>query len=87
MPGRRLPRCGAQIVLCLQSSREAQVVLEAIKPDNFPLPPGMDISMEITSGSRLKVSISCVECNIMRLVATIDDVLEAAKLSSEVYQM
>ena len=69
----------AVIELNLESSSEAKKVLQAISPDNFPLPPGLEID------SRVKEDVLVVEINCSRgpksLGATVEDLMSAIDLS------
>ncbi|MHA2021489.1 MAG: KEOPS complex subunit Pcc1, partial [Candidatus Thorarchaeota archaeon] len=48
----------AEIELNLASSLEAKEVLQAISPDNFPLPPGLEIDSQVKENV-LVVEIIC----------------------------
>jgi len=72
--------------IIFRDMEEAISVIGAVQPDNTPLPAGMNIAMEV-SGNVVKVLVECIDCSIMRLIATLDDVLEAIKLSLEVYRL
>ena len=69
----------ALIELNLASSSEAKEVLQAISPDNFPLPPGLEID------SQVKENVLVVEINCSRgpksLGATVEDLMSAIDLS------
>jgi hypothetical protein len=69
----------AVIELNLESSLEAEEVLQAISPDNFPLPPGLEID------SQVKDDFLIVEINCSRgpksLGATVEDLMSAIDLS------
>jgi hypothetical protein len=69
----------ALIELNLASSSEAKEVLQAISPDNFPLPPGLEID------SQVKENVLIVEINCSRgpksLGATVEDLMSAIDLS------
>ena len=74
----------AVIELNLASSLEAEEVLQAISPDNFPLPPGLEID------SKIKDNVLVVEINCTRgpksLGATIEDLMSAIDLSLRTMQ-
>ncbi|MHA1926386.1 MAG: CTAG/PCC1 family protein [Candidatus Thorarchaeota archaeon] len=69
----------AVIELNFASSLEAKEVLQAISPDNFPLPPGLEID------SRVKENVLVVEIICSRgprsLGATVEDLMSAIDLS------
>ncbi|MFX1261033.1 MAG: CTAG/PCC1 family protein [Promethearchaeota archaeon] len=69
----------AVIELTLEFPLEAEEVLQAISPDNFPLPPGLEID------SQVKDNVLVVEINCSRgpksLGATIEDLMGAIDLS------
>ena len=69
----------AVIELNLESSSEAKEVLQAISPDNFPLPPGLEID------SLVKEKVLVVQINCSRgpksLGATVEDLMSAIDLS------
>ena len=74
----------ALIELNLASSSEAKEVLQAISPDNFPLPPGLEID------SQVKDNVLVVEINCSRgpksLGATVEDLMSAIDLSLRTMQ-
>ncbi|MFX0054720.1 MAG: CTAG/PCC1 family protein [Promethearchaeota archaeon] len=74
----------AVIELNLASSLEAEEVLQAISPDNFPLPPGLEID------SKTKDNVLVVEINCTRgpksLGATVEDLMSAIDLSLRTMQ-
>ncbi|MFW9801226.1 MAG: CTAG/PCC1 family protein [Candidatus Thorarchaeota archaeon] len=74
----------AVIELNLASSLEAEEVLQAISPDNFPLPPGLEID------SKIKDNVLVVEINCTRgpksLGATVEDLMSAIDLSLRTMQ-
>ena len=69
----------ATIKLDFQSSDIANQILEAITPDNTPLPKGLTIDCSI-KGSKLLITIEC-EKNIGRLGATLEDLMSAIDLA------
>ncbi len=69
----------ATIKLDFRSSTLAKQILEAISPDNTPLPPGLSINCAI-EGTKLLITIKC-ERNINSLGATIEDIMSAIDLS------
>lgn len=69
----------AKIKLELQSSSVANYVLEAIVPDNTPLPSGLTIDCSV-EGTKLIIAIQC-ERSISSLGATLEDIMSAIDLS------
>jgi tRNA threonylcarbamoyladenosine modification (KEOPS) complex Pcc1 subunit len=69
----------ATIKLDFQSSDLAKRILEAINPDNTPLPSGLSIDCSVEE-TKLLITIRC-ERNINRLGATIEDIMSAIDLS------
>jgi len=69
----------ATIKLEFQSSEIAQRVLDAISPDNSPLPVGLTIKCTIEN-TYLQVTIQC-ERSIESLGATLEDLMSAIDLS------
>lgn len=69
----------ATIKLDFQSSEVANHILEAIKPDNTPLPKGLTIECSV-KGTKLLITIQC-ERNIRSLGATLEDIMSAIDLS------
>jgi hypothetical protein len=74
----------AVIELNLMSPLEAEEVHQAISPDNFPLPPGLEID------SQVKDNMLVVEINCSRgpksLGATVEDLMSAIDLSLRTIQ-
>ena len=69
----------ATIKLDFQSSNIATRILEAIKPDNTPLPKGLTIDCSV-KGTKLLITIQC-ERGINSLGATLEDIMSAIDLS------
>ena len=69
----------AKIKLDFHSSNLAKQILEAISPDNTPLPSGLSIDCSIEE-TKLLITIHC-ERNISSLGATIEDIMSAIDLS------
>jgi len=69
----------ATIKLDFQSSHTAKRILEAIKPDNTPLPKGLTIDCSV-KGTKLLITIQC-ERSINSLGATLEDIMSAIDLS------
>lgn len=67
------------IELTLASSMEAKEVLEAISPDNFPLPAGLEIDTRVDE-NLLVVKITCSR-GPKSLGATVEDLMSAIDLS------
>jgi tRNA threonylcarbamoyladenosine modification (KEOPS) complex Pcc1 subunit len=69
----------ATIKLEFQSPETAEQVLDAISPDNSPVPAGLTIECLI-EGANLLVKIQC-ERSIESLGATLEDIMSAIDLS------
>ena len=69
----------AKIHIEFKSNEDATHVLEAINPDNSPLPPGISIQNHVED-SRLMIQIEC-ERGIDSLRATVEDIMSAIDLS------
>jgi len=69
----------ATIKLDFHSSNIAKQVLEAISPDNTPLPSGLSIDCSVEE-TKLLITIQC-ERNLNSLGATIEDIMSAIDLS------
>ena len=69
----------ATIKLDFQSSEVAKQILEAISPDNTPLPKGLTIDCSV-KGTKLLITIQC-ERSINSLGATLEDIMSAIDLS------
>ena len=69
----------AIIKLDFQSSGTAKRILEAITPDNTPLPDGLTIDCTVEE-TKLLITIKCNR-SINSLGATIEDIMSAIDLS------
>jgi tRNA threonylcarbamoyladenosine modification (KEOPS) complex Pcc1 subunit len=69
----------AVVSLEFPSSEVAKSVLDAISPDNSPLPPGLTINC-VAKKACLIIEIQC-ERSIESLGATIEDIMSAIDLS------
>jgi len=69
----------ATIEIEVSPAGEAERVLDAISPDNMPLPMGLRITSQV-KGGRLHLSIEC-DRGLDSLRATIEDVMSAIDLS------
>ncbi len=69
----------AVIELDLASPLEAKEVLQAISPDNFPLPPGLEIDSQVKEAV-LMIEIICSR-GVKSLGATVEDLMSAIDLS------
>ena len=70
--------------LTFDSSDHAERVLEAITPDNKPLPEGISIDTKV-EGEKLFILIEC-ERGIDSLRATLEDIMSAIDLSIRTYK-
>ena len=69
----------AEIQLNFESNEDATHVLEAINPDNSPLPSGISIQTSVDE-NRLLITIEC-ERGIDSLRTTVEDIMSAIDLS------
>ncbi len=69
----------ATIELEFKSSTDANLVLQAISPDNSPLPTGIEICSETVNES-LRIYIKCNR-GINSFSATIEDIMSAIDLA------
>lgn len=69
----------ATIKLDFHSPSVAKRILEAITPDNTPLPSGLTIDCSVEE-TKLHITIEC-ERNIRSLGATLEDIMSAIDLS------
>ncbi|MGY5858677.1 MAG: KEOPS complex subunit Pcc1 [Candidatus Thorarchaeota archaeon] len=69
----------ATIKLDFQSTDVAKRILEAIAPDNTPLPRGLTIDCSVKD-TKLLITIKC-ERSISSLGATLEDIMSAIDLS------
>jgi hypothetical protein len=69
----------AKIRLEFQSSSVANRILEAIVPDNTPLPSGLTIDCSV-EGTKLLIAIHS-ERSVSSLGATLEDIMSAIDLS------
>ena len=70
--------------LTFESPNHAVRVLDAIAPDNYPLPTGIMIDAQV-NGSILLILIEC-ERGIDSLRATLEDIMSAIDLSIRTYK-
>ena len=73
-----------RIELTFESHNHAIRVLDAIAPDNYPLPTGIMIDTHV-NGSILLILIEC-ERGIDSLRATLEDIMSAIDLSIRTYK-
>jgi len=69
----------AEIVIEFDKIEDANNVLNAIKPDNTPLPQGISIQTNVEK-TRVSIQIKC-ERGIDSLRATVEDIMSAIDLS------
>ncbi|MFQ5833992.1 MAG: KEOPS complex subunit Pcc1 [Candidatus Thorarchaeota archaeon] len=74
-----------QIELSLESSKDAAEVLQAISPDNLPLPEGLSIDAH-NHGKELIIKIDCMR-DLRSLGATVEDMMNAIDLSLRTIQL
>ena len=70
--------------LTFESHTHAERVLDAIAPDNYPLPTGIMIDAKV-NGPILLILIDC-ERGIDSLRATLEDIMSAIDLSIRTYK-
>jgi len=69
----------AKITLSFQTENDAERVLSVIKPDNSPLPEGLEIECFVHD-DQLSIMLHCTR-GINSLGSTIEDILSAIDLS------
>lgn len=69
----------AHIQLDFESEAEAKRTISAIAPDNYPLPPGLEIKCSVSNRSLMIVVRS--ERGVDSLGATLEDIMSAIDLS------
>ena len=74
-----------RIELQLQSTKDAAEVVQAISPDNLPLPNGLAVDTN-HHGKTLTIQISCSR-ELKSLGATIEDIMSAIDLSLRTIQV
>ena len=75
-------KCNIQVTLNEISKKKAASIQSALEPDNVNFPKGL--SFEIKSiDNKLVFNFQCIG-DTKKLAATVDEVLEHAKLASEV---
>ncbi len=74
-----------RIELQLQSAKDAAEVVQAISPDNLPLPKGLAVDTSHHENT-LSIQISCYR-ELMSLGATIEDIMSAIDLSLRTIQV
>jgi hypothetical protein len=77
MMGRR--KMLVRIELELQSTKDAAEVVQAISPDNLPLPNGLAVNTD-HNRNMLSIQINCSR-ELKSLGATIEDIMSAIDLS------
>lgn len=82
--GRDDENMSVRIELTFESHDHAVRVLEAIAPDNYPLPTGIMIETHVND-SILLILIEC-ERGIDSLRATLEDIMSAIDLSIRTYK-
>jgi tRNA threonylcarbamoyladenosine modification (KEOPS) complex Pcc1 subunit len=70
----------AEIMIEFKSYEDATHIMEAINPDNSPLPPGITIQTQVED-TQLIIRIQC-ERGIDSLRATVEDIMSAIDLSA-----
>jgi len=74
-------RTSASLKIRFCSESEAESILRAIEPDNYPLPQGLSIEAKL-EGSTLSFEIVC-DRGPESLLSTIDDLLSAIQLAEK----
>lgn len=65
--------------LFFKNIEEAEIALKSIQPDNYPLPRGLELNMEI-KGEKLAIYVES-ERTVLSLLTTLDDILSMVKLA------
>ncbi len=79
-----LERCfqvksSARLEIKFNTPKEAEIALRSIKPDNYPLPRGLQLSMEVRDNV-VHVYVEC-ERTVSSLLTTLDDILSMMNLA------
>ncbi len=75
--------CRVQISLKLDEGK-ADVIREALKPDNVDFPPGLTMEMTTQDGTAV-IEIACPD-NISRVIGTVDEVLAHVQVALDVVE-
>ncbi|MCS7137395.1 MAG: KEOPS complex subunit Pcc1 [Candidatus Caldarchaeum sp.] len=76
------PQVRSSVKIRFKTAEEAAIVARALKPDDKPLPEGLEV--ETTHrGSEIIVEISCSR-GLPSFLATVDDILRMAAVSEKV---
>lgn len=72
-------KSSARLKIEFNTPEEAKIALRSIEPDNYPLPRGLQLSMEV----RDNVVYVYVECErtLSSLLTTLDDILSMMNLA------
>ncbi len=74
----------ATITLEYKDLKTAQAVSEAVSPDNFKIPQGLQVKT-VQENNRVITEIDC-DAKIVTLTATIDDLLSSASTAEKTLQ-
>ena len=77
-----LPKCQIEIVINNISKEKAKVIEKALEPDNVDFPQGL--SLEINEKENQLVFNFSNEGDLIKLISTVDEVLEHVNLSMEI---
>lgn len=72
-------KSSARLKIEFNSVKEAEIALRSIEPDNYPLPRGLKLSMEVKDNI-VHVHVEC-ERTVSSLLATLDDILSMMNLA------
>jgi hypothetical protein len=75
----------AEIRLFYQNELEAQVIKNAISPDNMEVPSGLYIQT-MRNGIEVRTMIDC-QTRLQTLIATIDDLLACVSIAEKTFKV
>lgn len=78
------PVIKSSIEIRFETAEEAEVVFRALKPDDKPVPPGLEVETKRIENT-VVVEIICSR-GLASFLATVDDVLRMASVSEKVLQ-
>lgn len=79
------PPAKSVVRMVFEDAETAQAVYSSIKPDDKPLPKGLEVETSL-DGNTVVVTVECRRM-LASLLATLDDVLSMAALSEKIYKM
>ncbi|MCW3981533.1 MAG: KEOPS complex subunit Pcc1 [Candidatus Bathyarchaeota archaeon] len=75
----------AELSFVYSDAKEAEAVAEAVTPDNFKVPEGLDVS-SVAKNNELLSAVHC-DKSLMTFLATLDDLLACISVAEKVVQI